>query len=229
MFIDEVEHIVSRLHNPKLLRTLVLSGLSAAVASFASAPVHGQSSRRDGFLLWKKTLTNAAKGTRSTVPRAILEDVRSDPQDCLDSSTNETTKVDGYRLQKQNLTLIAVWGKSSCFCSPTGNCAFWIYRSHRGNYEPLLQTDMVREFGFLQSTTNGLPDLVLWSHDSGQRFPGALWKFDGDTYVSKCSREIVSTYKDVPNGLAEWEESHVESNTCNLKLVPERERAKRHH
>ena len=80
--------------------------------------------------------------------------------------------------------------------------------------------DMVNQFGFLPSHTNGLPDLVIWSHDSADRFPGALWKFNGAEYVFECSWEVVSTFRDVPNGVAEWLESHIENNTCKLKLVP---------
>jgi hypothetical protein len=79
----------------------------------------------------------------------------------------------------------------------------------------------VQEFGFLPSITKGLPDVVLWSHDSADRFPGVLWKFNGTEYVSECSWEIVSTFRDIPNHVAERVESHAENTTCKLKLVPE--------
>jgi len=82
---------------------------------------------------------------------------------------------------------------------------------------------MVDEFGFLPSTTKGLLDLVLWSHDSAQRFPGALWKFNGAVYVSECSWEGVSTFRDVPNGTAELVESHIENNTLQAQVVPDTE------
>jgi len=96
------------------------------------------------------------------------------------------------------------------------------YQSEIAAYklDRLLQMDMVNQFGFLPSHTNGLPDLVIWSHDSADRFPGALWKFNGAEYVFECSWEVVSTFRDVPNGVAEWLESHIENNTCKLKLVP---------
>jgi len=171
-------------------------------------------------LLWKQTLTTAAKGTRIATPRSILAEVKASPDDCLDPSPEETTKVDAYRLPKRNLTLIAVWGRGSCFCSPTGNCSFWLYQFRGGKNKLLLQTDMVNEFGFLPSHTKGLPDLVIWSHDSADRFPGALWKFNGAEYVFECRWEVVSTFRDVPNGTAELAESHIGNNTCKLKLVP---------
>jgi hypothetical protein len=178
-------------------------------------------------ILWKKTLTLAAKGTQIHLPKSILNEIRADPNDCASFSPEEAVKVDSYRILKRNVVLIAVWGKSSCFCSPTGNCTFWIYQSRRRKYDLLLETSMVREFGFLSSTTNGLPDLVLWSHDSASRFPGALWKFDGSTYNSECSWEIVSTYRDLSNGGIEETGSHVENNTCKQRLIPETEMAKK--
>jgi hypothetical protein len=74
---------------------------------------------------------------------------------------------------------------------------------------------MVSEFGFLKSTTNGLPDLVLWSHDSAQRSPGALWKFDGSAYEPDCGWEIVRLFRELPDHRWVDAEEHVESNTCN--------------
>jgi hypothetical protein len=60
------------------------------------------------------------------------------------------------------------------FCGATGNCAFWVFRYQNGRYEKILDTDMVQHFGFVHSSTNGLPDLVTWSHgsafDSGRGF-----------------------------------------------------------
>jgi hypothetical protein len=81
---------------------------------------------------------------------------------------------------------------------------------------------MVREFGFLKTSSNGMPDLVLWSHNSAQIFPGALWKFDGHGYDAECGWEIVTTFEGVPaNQLARAIKSHVENNTCKRKVEPE--------
>jgi len=220
--------MADQLGSRKLLKTFLLLGLVSVAASLLASPALCQSLTSERPILWKKTLTAAAKGTRISLPKAILDEIEADPDNCLDPRPGDTVKADGYRARRRNLVLIVVWGKSSCFCSPTGNCQFWIFQSRHGKYEAVLQTGMVREFGFLPTATNGLPDVVLWSHDSGQRFPGALWKFNGREYAAECSWEIVSSYKDVANGgIAEWEESHVESNSCNLKLIPEREKPKR--
>jgi hypothetical protein len=213
-------HVTKSFKYPAL--TLLLASLA-----FALPPLQAQKkTETETGILWKETLTPEAKGTRMTVPKSILNIVRADPDDCLDPSGDETTEVDGYRVRKLGTELVAIWGKGSCFCSPTGNCAFWIFRSRQGNHGLLFHTYMVREFGFRHSASDGLPDLVLWSHDSAQRFPGTLWRFDGKEYVRECAWKIVSSFKDVQNGVAQRVESHVENNSCKLKLIPESESEK---
>jgi hypothetical protein len=204
-----------------LIIWFLIAGVPCGPRSLFPAERHSEKAQ----LFWKETLTPAAKGTRIAVPGSILKDVKANPDDCLNPSPEETTNLEAYQLSKRDFVLIAVWGRSSCFCSPTGNCSFWLYRPRGGKKELLLQTDMVSEFGFLRSTTKGVPDLVLWSHDSAQRFPGALWKFNGAEYVSECSWEVVSTFTDAPDAVAQRLESHIENNTCKLRLAPESETA----
>jgi hypothetical protein len=78
---------------------------------------------------------------------------------------------------------LAIQGQGGCFCSPTGNCAFWIYQLKNGKYRSLLETDMVQMFGFLKSERHGYPDLVTWSHGSATMYGAQLFRFDGDQYV----------------------------------------------
>jgi hypothetical protein len=81
---------------------------------------------------------------------------------------------------------------------------------------------MVTEFGFLKTSSNGMPDLELWSHNSAQIFPGALWKFNGSECVSECGWQIMTTFEDVSaNQLARAIEGHVDNNTCERKVEPE--------
>jgi hypothetical protein len=207
-----------KLLSANLLPTIIVAGVS--LLGTGSLP---RLNSAKGEIPWKETLTPAAKGTRIAVPGSILKEVKANPDDCLNPSREETAKVDAYQLRKGDFLLIAIWGRSSCFCSPTGNCSFWLYQSRDGNNKLLLKTEMVREFGFLRTSTEGLPDLVLWSHDSADRSPGALWKFNGRAYDSECSWEIVTSFRDVPNGIAEPIESHVEDSTCHQKLIPETE------
>jgi len=207
-----------KLLSANLLPTIIVAGVS--LLGTGGLP---RMNSAKGEIPWKETLTPAAKGTRIAVPSSILNKVKANPNDCPNPSQEEATKVDAYQLRRENFLLIAIWGRSSCFCSPTGNCSFWLYRSRDGKNEPLLETQMVREFGFLRTSTEGLPDLVLWSHDSADRFPGVLWKFNGRAYDSECSWEIVTSFRDLPNLRAEPIESHVENSTCHQKLTPETE------
>jgi hypothetical protein len=164
---------------------------------------------------WQESLTPAAKGTQVPVPKQILKELRNQLSECADSLPHEKMTMDAYEIHNAKLKLVAIWARNACLCGATGNCEFWVYRVQRGKYEQVLETGLVREFGFLKATTNGLPDLVLWSHDSAQRYPGALWQFDGSAYESRCGWEIVSAYEELPDHRWKLKEEHVESNTCS--------------
>jgi hypothetical protein len=200
-----------------------LSIVVAIACSNWLQPIPGQVVSGANNLPWKKTLVPAAKGTHSRAPASILKDIKANPDDCMEMepSQEDLVRVDAYRVRRGNRVLIALQGRGSCFCSPTGNCQFWLYGSQRGRNSLLLQTEMVQVFGFLPSVSLGLPDLVLWSHDSAQSSPGTLWRFNGREYVSECSWEVVRSFADRPDGTAEWAESHIENSNCKQKLVPQ--------
>ncbi len=88
--------------------------------------------------MWKEAHRPKTKGTHIPVPQPILDELKADPGDCADPTPGQTTKMDAYRVQNGNETLIAVRGRSTYFCGATGNCEFWVYRSHRGKYEIIL-------------------------------------------------------------------------------------------
>ena len=164
---------------------------------------------------WQESLAPAAKGTQVPVPKQIPRELRNQLSECADSLPFEKIAMDAYEIRNHKLKLVAVRARNACLCGATGNCEFWVYRVQRGKYEQILETGLVREFGFLNVTTNGLPDLVIWSHDSAQHYPGALWQFDGSVYQSRCGWEIVSTYEELPDHRWKLREEHVESNTCS--------------
>lgn len=164
---------------------------------------------------WQESLAPAAKGTQVPVPKQILKALRNQLSECADFLPYDKMTMDAYEFHNHNLKLVAVWARNACLCGATGNCEFWVFRAQRGRYDQVLETGLVREFGFLKATTNDLPDLVLWSHDSAQRYPGALWQFDGRVYESRCGWEIVSAYEELPDHQWKLTEEHVESNTCS--------------
>src|SRR6266568_2286771 len=66
--------------------------------------------------MWKEARRPATKGTHIPVPQPILDELEADPGDCADPTPGQTTKMDAYRVQNGNETLIAVRGRSTCFC-----------------------------------------------------------------------------------------------------------------
>jgi len=165
--------------------------------------------------MWKEARRPETKGTHIPVPQPILDELEADPGDCADPTPGQTTKMDAYRVQNGNETLIAVRGRSTCFCGATGNCEFWVYRSHRGKYEIILHADMVNNFGFLKDRTDGYRDLVLWSHDSAFRSPARLFQFDGKEYKEACGWEEEYIGHELPGGGWVWDpKPKINSNTC---------------
>jgi len=159
------------------------------------------------------------------VPQPILDELAANPDDCADPTPGQTTKMDAYRVQNGSETLIAVRGRSSCFCSPTGNCEFWIYRSRRGKYEIILHAHMVNNFGFLKDKTDGYPNLVIWSHDSAQRAPARLLLFDRSEYREVCGWEEDYEFRELPDGT--WisaGDPKIISNDCEPEHHPRRVR-----
>jgi len=107
---------------------------------------------------------------------------------------------------------LTVQGQSTCFCSPTGNCEFWIYQLKSGKYRPILRRGSVQMFGFLKSRTHGYPDLVTWSHGSATESGGRLFRFDGNRYVASGS----------------WDEEYEYLGDDGKIVTPDRPRIKSH-
>lgn len=165
--------------------------------------------------MWKEARSPAARGTRIPVPRQILDELAADPDDCAGPTRGETTKMEAYRVQNGGSFLVAVRGRSSCFCGATGNCEFWVYRPQRGKYEIILHADMVNNFGFLKDRTDRYRDLVLWSHGSAFRSPARLFQFDGKEYKEACGWEEEYAGHELPGGGWAWDlKPKINSNTC---------------
>jgi hypothetical protein len=131
-------------------------------------------------------------GKKAGVPTWILNElmagIRADIPYCDSKDRNDLEACEVPR--RSNLPgVLAIQGQGGCFCSPTGNCAFWIYQLKNGKYHLLLETDMVQVFGFLKSQTHGYPDLVTWSHGSATMFGAQLFRFNGDHYVASGAWE----------------------------------------
>ncbi|MGB2899477.1 MAG: hypothetical protein WBB89_09445 [Candidatus Acidiferrum sp.] len=186
-------------------------------------PGASQSARSNQLPMWKEARKPAAKGTRITTPAGIKKLLRADPDNCLDEATeSERTQFDVYKvyLGRRFGVGIAVWGRGSCFCSPTGNCEFWLARKESGKYRILLAAHMVNEFGFLKALTDGARNLVTWEHGSAFLAVAHLYVFNGQQYETTCGWQEEYSGHELPGG--GWVSNpkpKIDSNTCVSNVV----------
>ena len=67
-------------------------------------------------------------------------------------------------------------------CSPTGNCAFWIFQKTPAGYRRLLSRGSVQNFTIQPTRTSGFADLVLGMHGSATEQVLSLYRFREGQY-----------------------------------------------
>ena len=75
-----------------------------------------------------------------------------------------------------------VLARGECFCSPTGNCSFWVLVPSGSTFAVILSTFRVEGIQILPSATSGHPDLELFGHNSAFETTHVLYRFDGTRY-----------------------------------------------
>lgn len=194
----------------KFFRYWVLS--VAAVVAMLGFPIPGHSqSNPKRTPMWKEARRPAAKGTRISLPSAILKQIeaehlspvetREEPQDPCNSK--ERAKLTAYRVSlrgRREPADVFVRAANFCYCGATGNCLFWVFRASGGRYNVLLRAKNVQDFGLLNKKTLGYRDLVIWAHDSADRSPARLYQFDGKEYEEACGWEEDYEFKKLSNG-----------------------------
>jgi hypothetical protein len=212
---------------PNSFRIKFLSCAATLASLFFPLPSASRNRQSTRAPMWKEARSPAAKGTRVRVPKDILANLTAEAvEDSTDPcSREESTKMDAYRVvlnSRKPAVVIAVWGRSSCYCGATGNCQFWVFVADHGEHELVLNTDMVRDFGFLKAKTSGYRDLVLWSHDSAFRSPARLFQFDGEEYKEACGWEEEYTGHELPGGGWVWDpKPRINSDSCNPITRPD--------
>jgi hypothetical protein len=200
-----------------------LSVISTLVSLLFPMTSASQSPQSTGVPMWKEARRPAARGTQITTPDGIKELLRARHDDCPDSATEaEQTQFDVYKVHLgQRLGAgFAVWGRGPCFCSPTGNCEFWLARKENGKYRILLTTDMVNEFGFLRALTDGARNLVTWEHGSAFSAVAHLYAFNGQQYETTCGWNEEYTGHELPGGKWVWNpKPKINSNTCTTSTM----------
>lgn len=156
--------------------------------------------------VWENTAAKVEKGTRVTAPKAVLQAIVAKSKDCPEAAQESAEMFEAYRFETKRVSLIAVKDGGRCGCSPTGNCSFGIYRRFGGRFALIMSSSMVLNFGFLKHTSNGLPDVVTWSHGSAFMSGVRLWQFNGKRYAKRCSWDAVFHEGS--------DEAQIENNTC---------------
>jgi hypothetical protein len=176
--------------------------------------------------MWKEARKPAAKGTQVRIPKDLLAKLRADVELTDQCDREESAKIDAYRVvlhSRRPAVAIIAWGKGFCYCGATGNCRFWVFVTDHGKHRPVLETDMVRDFGFLKAKANGYRDLVVWSHDSAMRSPARLFRFNGKEYLEECGWQEEYEFQEVPNGTSvQVGGPKIVDNTCSLTPSPPR-------
>lgn len=165
-------------------------------------------------------------GEKVAVPRRIFKELMARltadlPPYC---DVKSLSNLGGHRIpfssnQPMGLT---VAGQSQCFCSPAGNCEFWIFQLRNGKYREILDTNMVQMFGFLKTRKHGYPDLVTWSHGSATMYGGRLFRFDGERYVATGSWEEEYEFKGDNGQIVKPDKPRVTSYFSGEDELPEK-------
>jgi hypothetical protein len=115
---------------------------------------------------------------------------------------------------------LAIQGRGGCFCSPTGNCEFWIYQLKNGKYRAVLRKGSVQTFGFLKSRTHGYPDLVTWSHGSATQTGARLFRFDGNRYAASGGWDVEFEYLGDDGQIVKPDEPRITSHFSSKDELP---------
>lgn len=123
---------------------------------------HTPPSAREVEAFAERANKEAHVGKRVPIPTQILKDlVAKAPNDYGWCDREEQRKLDAHQilLSSRLLDGLAIQGDSFCYCSATGNCAFWIYQKRNGKYRMLLKTDMGPGFRIPEIMDSRIPGL----------------------------------------------------------------------
>ena len=163
------------------------------------------------------------KGKEVRVPdRVFTELARGVPAGAPDCHSIDRNMMQAYKivLTPNLLGGLAIKGGGGCFCSPTGNCGFWIYQLKDGKYRAILRRGSVQSFGFLKSRSHGYPDLVTWSHGSATMSEAKLYRFDGNQYVASGGWDVEFEYLGDDGQIVKPDEPRITSHFTSKDQLP---------
>jgi len=137
-------------------------------------------------LTWKQSIERTSYLSPSERKR-LLEAVASQISE-IDFESEEDRKKAPAKARFKYVDLdgdgaseVIVQSGDETTCSPTGNCAFWVFRRRGNSYIPLLDAG-AQTFTIQQSRTHGLHDIVLALHGSAFQSEVRIYRFDGESY-----------------------------------------------
>jgi hypothetical protein len=137
------------------------------------------------------------QGTKVRVPDNIFDELAATlPDDYPPCHRGDRNILEAHEISpiSKLAGILVIQGQGGCFCSPTGNCEFWIYEVRAAKHWVILHRGSIQTFVFLKSRTHGLPDLVTWSHGSATEHGARLFRFDGSRYVASGGWDEESEY-----------------------------------
>jgi hypothetical protein len=137
------------------------------------------------------------QGTKVRVPDKIFNELAATlPDDYPPCHPGDRNILEAHQISPVSKLagIMVIQGQGGCFCSPTGNCEFWIYELRAAKHRVILHRGSVQMFVFLKSRTHGLPDLVTWSHGSATEHGARLFRFYGSRYVASGGWDEESEY-----------------------------------
>ena len=96
------------------------------------------------------------------------------------------SRIEYIDLNNDGKKEVIVQAGSDSLCSPTGNCPFWAFEKHDGEYR-LLLNDEAQTFTLQPERTNGFQNLVLTRHGSAFSSDGEEFRFSDGQYRQTAS------------------------------------------
>lgn len=171
----------------------------------------------------KRAASEQYKGKEVRVPDQIFTELaKGVPPDVPSCHPDDRNMLQAYHiiLTPDLLGALAIKGGGACFCSPTGNCAFWIYQLKDGKYRSVLSRGSVQSFGFLKSRSHGYPDLVTWSHGSATMSAAKLFRFDGNRYVATGGWDVEFEYLGDDGRIVKPDQPRITSHFASKDQLP---------
>jgi hypothetical protein len=92
------------------------------------------------------------------------------------------TRVTMVDLNRDGIPEVIAQGSGDESCSPTGNCALWVFMRSGNGFKLILDKGAVQSFGICSSRANGFNDLVLGQHGSASESEMSIYRFADGKY-----------------------------------------------